>query len=494
MSFVSTSYFLFFPIVALFYFLLPFKFRWLFLLVSSYVFYMNWNVNYAFLMFTSTAITYLSGTLLGRLNTSETKSKKRNKKLVLALSLVSNLSILFFYKYFNFINDSFREIFTQIDLSWGIPGTDYLLPVGISFYTFQALSYTFDVYYGKIKPVTHFGKYALFVSFFPQLVAGPIERSSHLLPQFDLKKNFDYSQAKSGFGLIIIGIFKKVVIADRLGIVVNTVYSDPAQYAGFEIMTATIFFAFQIFCDFSAYTDIARGSARILGFDLMNNFDAPYFAKSIPEFWRKWHISLTTWFRDYLYIPMGGNRVSKFKWYRNIFLVFVISGLWHGASWNYVIWGGLHGLYQIIDLNSKKFRVRVNQILGISTNMYEVRIFKMIWTFTLVSFAWIFFRANTWNDSKILVTRLFIFNPWTLFDGSLFNLGLDVKDFIVSIISILILLAFWKLKSKHNLFHVWDSRLTIVKYSMLVILIWLIVIFGYYGPSYDESQFIYFQF
>lgn len=494
MSFISLSYLFFFPAISLIYFLLPHKIRWILLLLGSYFFYMCWNVNYAMLMFLSTVITFVSGLLIQRTKNENPIVAKRQKRIYLWLSLISNLSILFFFKYFNFVNTTFLDLFSKFHMEWGFENINILLPVGISFYTFQALSYSLDVYYGKTKATHHFGKYALFVSFFPQLVAGPIERSWHLLPQFNKVVKFDYDRVKRGLSLILWGIFKKVVIADRLAVVVNTVYGNPEKYYGFEVIIATIFFAFQIYCDFSAYTDIARGSARVLGFDLMKNFRRPYFATSIPDFWRRWHISLTTWFRDYVYIPLGGNRVSTAKWYVNIMIVFLISGLWHGAAWTFIIWGVLHGFFQLIDIYTKNIRGKFNLFFGINSEKIDVKIFKVLWTFFLVCFAWVFFRAGTLDNAVNLIQHATYLNFWKITDGSFYNLGLDSKDFNLSLLLILMLLFFWSFERKFKITEKIYKQHVITRYILYTSVIIFILIFGYYGPQYDPSNFIYFQF
>lgn len=490
MSFISISYLLFFPLVTLVYYLLPHKLRWLLLLAGSYFFYMSWNQKYALLMMLSTVITFASGILI-----EKSGSNKGQKKICLWLSLLSNLSILVFFKYFNFLNGVAVDIFSLIQIQWNFDNLDILLPVGISFYTFQALSYTMDVYYGKIKATRHFGKYALFVSFFPQLVAGPIERSSHLLPQLDRRVTFNYSQIRDGLGLILWGIFKKVVIANRLAVVVNEVYNAPENFHGFETIIATIFFSFQIYTDFSAYTDIARGSAKVLGFDLMKNFNKPYFATSIPDFWRRWHISLTTWFRDYLYIPLGGNRVSKWRWYINIMIIFLVSGFWHGAAWSFLIWGLLHGVFQIIDLLTKNMRHKANHILNVDVERQDVVFFKRLWTFTLVSFAWIFFRAETFDKAVTIIKNSYNISLIQLLDGSMYGLGLDSKDFILAIYLILFLLILWWVENKFGAIRklVFDYHV-FPRYAIYVGMIFFILIFGYYGGAYNVDEFIYFQF
>jgi len=333
MLFNSAEFLIFFPIVVLTYFLIPHKIRHIWLLVCSYFFYMCWNPKYALLMATSTIITYASGVLI--------EKYYERRKLWVGLSFVSNLSILFFFKYFDFALNNINQLLEYLGVSVITTTFDVVLPVGISFYTFQALSYTMDVYRGEIKAQKNLAKYALFVSFFPQLVAGPIERSGNLLNQIDERHTFDCDRVKRGLLLMAWGFFEKLMIADRAAILVNQIYGNYENYGSVALILATLAFAVQIYCDFSGYSDIAIGAAQVMGFSLMQNFRQPYFSLSIAEFWRRWHISLSTWFRDYLYIPLGGSRCSKIKKYRNLMVTFMVSGLWHGSSWNYVIWGGV---------------------------------------------------------------------------------------------------------------------------------------------------------
>ena len=306
--------------------------------------------------------------------------KITHKRKWLYLSLLTNLGILFGFKYFNFINDNLQQLFDQINVFYNVPAFDVLLPVGISFYTFQTLSYTIDVYNGKTKAQKHLGVFAVFVSFFPQLVAGPIERSHRLLPQFFIKHEFNYDRVRHGLQQMIWGFFKKVVIADRLAIVVDGVYNNLDDYSGLALIVATIFFTFQIYCDFSGYSDIAIGSARVMGFELMDNFKRPYFSKSISEFWKRWHISLSTWFRDYLYIPLGGNKVVKWRWYYNLFITFLVSGFWHGANWTFIAWGALHGIYLITAIILKNPKQQILEFLNIK-NTYLHRFLPSIFHF-----------------------------------------------------------------------------------------------------------------
>lgn len=360
MLFNSIDFLFFFPIVTVIFFAVPKRLRILWLLVISYYFYMSWNPKYAVLIAFSTLITFASGILM------EKVKGKRSKKIVLVISLMSNLMILGIFKYADFALNTLSSITSYLGLGTVERRLDLLLPVGISFYTFQALSYTFDVYRGSIKAEKNILRYALFVSFFPQLVAGPIERSGNLLCQIQKVKEaevWDFERVRDGLLLMFFGLFLKLVIADRASILVNQVYGNYGNYGFFELAVASVLFAFQIYCDFGGYTNIARGAAQVMGFSLMQNFRQPYFATNIRDFWRRWHISLTSWFTDYLYIPLGGNRKGNIRQYFNILIVFCISGLWHGASWHFVAWGFLHAVYQIVG-NLKK---HIGKIFGMKS-------------------------------------------------------------------------------------------------------------------------------
>ena len=384
---------------------------------------------------------------------------------------------------------------TQIHLELIQTGFDVILPVGISFYTFQALSYTMDVYRGEIYAEKNILKYALFVSFFPQLVAGPIERSKNLLIQFNEEHHFDYERVKNGLLLMLWGFFMKLVIADRVALLVNQVYNNWQQYAGLELVIATVFFAVQIYCDFGSYSNIAIGAAQVMGFTLMENFKQPYFATSVADFWRRWHISLTSWFRDYLYIPLGGNKKGKVRKYINVMIIFLTSGLWHGASWHFVIWGALNGFFQIIGDSTKKYRQKILQLLEVNTRCFSYRLLQMVLTFILVDFTWIFFRADGFKVALQIIQKMFsTFNPWILFDGTLFTLGMDRKDFIVALIAIAIL---WIVDYFHTKGSVrqWISQQNLIfRWGLYYFVIFSILIFGIYGPGYDAAAFIYFQF
>jgi len=480
MLFNSLEFIVFFPLVVAAYFALNPRYRWVLLLLASYYFYMCWNYKYIVLILFSTVVDYAAARLMYK---SETKKRKR---LFLILSLFSNLGLLFFFKYFSFFGENINALFDQVNIFYNVPAYDFLLPVGISFYTFQTLSYTIDVYKGARKPEYHIGKFALYVAFFPQLVAGPIERSSRLLPQFHKAHKFEYERVKNGIILMVWGFFKKVVIADRLSEYVNEVYNNPEVYGGFQDLIATFFFGSQIYCDFSGYSDIAIGSAMVLGYDLMTNFRRPYLSRSIREFWGRWHISLSTWFRDYLYIPLGGNRVVKWRWYYNLFITFLISGLWHGANWTFVAWGALHGAYLVLAILTTKFRDSYSQSTGLSNIKWLGNFLNLIWTFGLVYFAWIFFRANNLSDAIHFITNIFDFSTYNM-DVQLFHFK---ADFYLSFVLIGFLAFVEILQEKYNLIQRLTQQKAVVKWLLFFVILGSIFILG----KWDESDFLYFQF
>ncbi len=477
MLFNSLHFLIFFPIVVLLYFAIPYRHRWGLLLIASYYFYMCWKLEYIVLILISTVIAYISAIAMERQN-----DKSKRKKLLI-LSLCANFGILFLFKYFNFFNDSFKAVFNYFNIFYNVPAFDVLLPVGISFYTFQTLSYSIDVYWGKKKAEKHLGIFALYVAFFPQLVAGPIERSTRLLPQFYKKYDWNYDRVTSGLRLILWGFFKKVVIADRLAAYVNAVYNNVEHHNGLSLLIATYFFAFQIYCDFSGYSDIAIGSARILGFDLMENFKLPYLSKSVSEFWKRWHISLSSWFRDYLYIPIGGNRVKKWRWYYNVMIVFLISGLWHGANWTFAIWGALHGAYLLISAITLNIRKECTDYLKLHKYPYFLNFINIFVTFHLVCFAWIFFRANHVNEAFLIVTKIFSLQWGQPFLG-------DYKTIFYGIPSLFALLLFELLSRNTTITEYIEGKNIIFRWSFYSLFISLILLAG----VFDVSQFIYFQF
>ena len=490
MLFNSYSFLVFFPVVVLIHFLLPKKVQYLWLLATSYYFYMNWDARYVLLLLFSTAVTYASGLIMEQAQTD------KGRKMAVAISFVLNIGVLFFFKYFNFAIDSVNLVLSQIHLSVPKPDFQLLLPVGISFYTFQALSYTMDVYRKEITAERNFFKYALFVSFFPQLVAGPIERSKNLLKQVNKTYRFDYDKMREGLLIMLWGYFLKLVVADRVAIVVDTVYGDYAQYGGVYIIVASVLFAFQIYCDFAGYSTIAIGAAEILGFSLMENFNCPYFSLSIGEFWRRWHISLSSWFRDYLYIPLGGNRKGTARKYVNLMIVFLVSGLWHGAAGTYVVWGFIHGVYQVIGGLTKPIRNQCNQIFALKPDSIGHKALSALITFILVDFAWIFFRAESLSVAiEMIKSMVHLGNISILWNGALYDLGIGFKSFLVLMFGIAVLLFadFMKYKGIQIRKVILEQELW-CRWLCYLSMALFILVFGIWGGSYDAASFIYFQF
>lgn len=487
MLFNSLDFAIFLPIVFVLYWLLAknIRLRNLFILAASYYFYGCWNWKFLSLIIISSIVDYYIGQKLGK----EESQKKR--KLLLYGSLLVNLGFLVYFKYFNFFIESFVDAFSLFGRELKIETLSIILPVGISFYTFQTLSYTIDIYKKKLEPTNDIIAFFTFVAFFPQLVAGPIERASHLLPQFSKKYAFNYAQVKSGILLILWGLFKKMVIADRLAIVVNETFNNVDNYMGVEFMIGTIFFAFQIYCDFSGYSDIAIGISRTMGFDLMKNFERPYFSKSITEFWRRWHISLSTWFRDYVYIPLGGSRKGKYRTYFNLFMVFFISGIWHGAAMTFVIWGAIHGIIIVLEKATGTQRKRLFESIKLDKKNIFGKIFFITITFAIVCFAWIFFRANSAKDSWIIIDKIFSFQMGDINIAS--DLGLNAVEFYASFIFIILMLGFEWFHYRINMAKKLALQHFTVRWGFYIVAAVVMIIFGVYG-SFKESEFIYFQF
>lgn len=490
MLFNSLEYLLFFPLVLLVTHCLPRKARHVWLLAASYYFYMCWNVSYALLMLASTLVTWLCGLGVERLKAVE--GSRRAQKAVIALGLAACLGILFFFKYFNFAADLVGSV---IGLTLKEPVFDVLLPVGISFYTFQALGYMIDVYRGRVAAERSILRYALFISFFPQLVAGPIERSENMLTQHREPARFSFHHAMEGTLLMLWGYFLKVVLADRIAIFVDHVYAAPAEASGMALLVATLLFAVQIYCDFYGYSVIAIGSARILGIRLMENFDTPYFSASVADFWRRWHVSLTSWFKDYLYIPLGGSRKGTLRKYLNKLIVFLASGLWHGASLTFVIWGGINGLYQIIGEALAPAKERLARALHVKREWPILRLFAIATTFLLVDFTWIFFRAATLEDAATVIRTICTdTHISSLTDGSLLHAGLDLPQMILLLGCILLLVAADLFKRRGVQIHRWIANRVWLRWVCIAVAAFFILLFGIWGPSYDQASFIYFQF
>jgi alginate O-acetyltransferase complex protein AlgI len=467
MLFNSLHFFIFFIIVTLGYWSLGWQGRWRLLLFASCYFYMIFKPIYIFILFFTIIIDYFAGIWLE-------KTDGKSRKWLLIISLISNIGILAFYKYYGFFFENISHFLGLWEVKNPLPIFEYTLPIGLSFHTFQAMSYTIEVYRGNQKAERHFGIYALYVMFYPQLVAGPIERPQNVLHQFHTKFEYDWEKVKSGLMMMAWGLFKKVVIADRLAMMVDFAYKNPSEHTGLTLLVATFFYTFQIYCDFSGYSDIALGSARVMGFELMENFRTPYFSTSISEFWRRWHISLSTWFRDYLYIPLGGNRVSEWRRYFNQFFVFMISGLWHGASWTFVIWGSLHGFYLIFAVLRDKYLPN----MSLPKNSIGKGI-NLLTTFILVMLAWVFFRAKGTNDAFLILKKIAKFS---LSDS--FRTPLNSVEMWFSVILIGFLLwkeaKFFQINTNSNL-----------KFYGLISLFFLMI---YYFGVFNTNQFIYFQF
>jgi len=471
--FNSLHFIIFLPIVVFIFFSLKkVKSRQIFLLIASWYFYSVWKPEYIILLLASTCVDYFVS-----LKIQKTDNEKK-RKILLWLSILVNLGILFSFKYFYFFDKNLTRFLAHYHFfnhGQGNLFTQLLLPVGISFYTFQTMSYTIDVFKKRILPEKKFVKFALFVSFFPQLVAGPIERVGHLLPQFNKLTTFEYKRVTDGLKLIFWGFFQKIVIADTVSLLVNEVYNNPEKYHGADIWLATFFFAIQIYCDFSAYTDIARGTAKILGYHLRINFKLPYFAKSFADFWHRWHISLSTWFRDYVYIPLGGSKTnSKIRFVFNIMFVFILSGFWHGAGWTFIIWGGLHGFYY---LSERFFPYTIPK-----NPNYFFKILKIIFVFTAVNFAWIFFRSQS---VRIAVTLIQNSMHLSLSRLNFNHLLLAKSFFLIGIVFIVNLI-----ERKKDIVSFISEKPFFLRWSIYYATGIILIFFGNYGIQ----EFIYFRF
>jgi alginate O-acetyltransferase complex protein AlgI len=475
--FNSLEFAIFFSVVLTTYWAIPHRLRWTLLLCASYFFYGSWNSHYLVLIVLSTLVDFTASYVIYG---SVSQARRR---AALSFSLFANLGILFYFKYLNFFADSIARLTHS---EWNL--LEVVLPVGISFYTFQTMSYTLDVYRGAIRPERHLGVFALYVSFFPQLVAGPIERSHRLLPQLVERKAFDTAGIVIGLRLALWGLFKKVVIADLVGTVVSHVYADPHAFKGPPLVIATVFFAVQIYCDFSGYSDIAIGIARMMGFRLMTNFKQPYLARTIADFWRRWHISLSTWFRDYVYLPLGGSRVPRLRWMVNIMVVFTVSGLWHGANWTFVVWGAIHGVALLLEsmFASAGLARRTRSRLPLAPALS--RLAGLIYVLSLTTLAWVFFRAESLDDAWWIVTNLSAWDGVRLSD--LFALGLPRFEIVLACCWISLLFAVdWCLAERPRwIMALWRSRS--LRWGVYLAGIYGIVFFG----IFEEVEFIYFQF
>lgn len=486
MLFNSIAFLIFFPLTTALYYLLAHRYRWILLLAVSAFFYACFIPKYLLILMVVIAIDYVAGIGI------ESFAGARRKAL-LGLSLAANIGILASFKYFDFFNGNLRALADAIGWHYPIQNLGWLLPIGLSFHTFQSLAYTIEVYRGKFRAERHLGIFALYVLFYPQLVAGPIERPQHLLPQFRVPQVFDVGRTFDGLRLMLWGLFKKMVIADRMALLVDLIYRNPDQFGGGWVVVATWLFAIQIYCDFSGYTDTAIGAARVLGINLCLNFERPYESRSIAEFWRRWHMSLSTWFRDYVYLPLGGNRVAPWTWVRNVAVVFLLSGLWHGANWTFLVWGALHGTYLVIGRFTAPMRARVTEATGLVRHPAIHRALQRFITFQLVSFAWLFFRATSMRHAFALLGR---FSSGPLFAGpdaaAIMPLLHASRDGHLLIGGVLIVLLFgveW-VASRAAAPARWSSTPVWIRwpayYALIVVILWM--------GDLGSRSFIYFQF
>ena len=477
MLFNSLTFLVYFPVVTVLYFALPHRYRWLHLLLASTAFYMAFIPVYVLILAFTIVIDYLAGIAIAG-------ADGRRRRLLLVISIVSNVGILFVFKYFNFFNSNLAALAHFLHWNYPIRNLEIILPIGLSFHTFQAMSYTIEVYRRRQAPERHFGIYALYVMFYPQLVAGPIERPQNLLHQFREHHSFDYERVTAGLRRMLWGMFKKVVIADNLAIIVNGVYDRPLDYEGFPLLLATVAFAVQIYCDFSGYSDIALGSAQVMGFTLMKNFDHPYGSASIAEFWRRWHISLSSWFRDYVYIPLGGRGASTLRRCLNLWAVFLLSGLWHGANWTFIVWGALHGTFLTASILTERVRAR----LASTTRLADVpalhRGLRIVITFALVTLAWVFFRANSMHDALYILAHLSLV-------GGYAGYYVGWKRALVLVVAgmgTLVLLE--RTLRDRSLPALFMTQPRWLRWAVYVAGVWIIMNLG----GIDELPFIYFQF
>lgn len=506
MLFNSIQFLLFFPVVTALYFGLPHRLRWALLLAASCYFYMAFVPSYILILGFTIVIDYFAGLAIEG-------AAGRRRKLFLVASLAANIGVLVVFKYFNFLNANVKGLAEALRWNYPVESLAILLPIGLSFHTFQAMSYTIEVYRGAQPAERHFGIYALYVMFYPQLVAGPIERPQNLLHQFREVHRFDYERVASGLRLMGWGFFKKIVVADRLAVAVNLVYAEPEKHTGLALVVATYFFAYQIYCDFSGYTDIARGAARVMGFELMKNFDRPYAARSVAEFWTRWHISLSTWFKDYLFFPLArwhaarrarqvtAGRATAARppaagasaWrYFDIYVVFLISGVWHGANWTFVLWGALHGTYLVASLLTKPLRTKAARWTGLARRPKLHNFVRVFVVFHLVAFAWIFFRAESIADAFHVVGNLF--TDLSLRDaltGEISTkLGTPRTDLLVSVVVVGLLELAQYLRARRPGRPPLEGRPVWQRWAFYYALVAAVLFLG----EYQSNQFIYFQF
>jgi len=482
MLFNSLQFAVFFPIVTLLYFLLGKKWRVPMLLAASCMFYMAFVPKYILILFALIVVDFTAGILIE-------SSDGRRRKIYLVASLCANIGMLGFFKYFNFFNANLSELAHWIGWNYPVSALSIILPIGLSFHTFQSMSYTIEVYRGNFKAERSILHFALYVLFYPQLVAGPIERPQNLLHQFYEDHRFEWPRVWSGLKLMAAGLFKKIIIADRVAVLVNEVYKHPQDFNGLQLLIATYFFAIQIYCDFSGYSDIARGAARVMGIELMLNFNRPYLAANLVDFWRRWHISLSTWFRDYLYVPMGGNRVPAGRIYFNLAVVFLVSGFWHGANWTYVVWGAAHAAGFILCLATRDLRQKVAGALGIRDSLFT-KAAGMFVTFNFVCLTWVFFRASNITSAFRIIGRILS----DCSHGAMLPPGLSAPEFITALALIFCLLFLEGLTRHPPPWLVAATGFRWVRWSGYYIFCVIFILLFLLSPRRAAQTFIYFQF
>jgi D-alanyl-lipoteichoic acid acyltransferase DltB (MBOAT superfamily) len=487
MELYSLSFFVFLFIVMAVYYIAPQRFRWVVLLVASYYFYGTFKVHYLFLLAFSTLVAYFTARLM------EKQSERSGRVKYLLLSLLCNLGLLFVFKYFNFFSSTVINLLFTDNVSHGSYMLRLAVPVGISFYVFQLVSYSIDVYRGNKTAEKHLGMFALYVAFFPRILAGPIERAKQFLSQLHESRRWDWEQATNGFKLMVWGLFKKVVVADRLAAFVDVVFNNPSHYEGPSLALALFLYSFQLYCDFSGYTDIAIGISQAFGLKLMENFDRPYTSRSIAEFWRRWHISLSTWLRDYLYIPLGGNRVAAERLYVNLIVVFLICGLWHGASWTFIVWGFIHGSYLVLGLITRNVRSGIAHSIGLDSVPLLHKGMQIVVTFILVSLAWAFFRSDSLYDGVYIIAHLH--TGWSdilsanAIDRLIF-LGKPRTEFVIAISSLVFVWVIHFLETHSTMRTMFSGKPVVFRWPVYYILVTAILLLSAPGPQ----KFIYFQF
>lgn len=496
MQFISIGFFAFMTAFILIYNVIPTRFRRPFLVVGNLFFYMTWakSVTDIIPIIAITLITWICAIII------ENNSSVRIRKTAVFASIAAGIGSLIYFKYAKFLIETFNSILSPIIPGGGYNGSDLniVAPLGISFFTLQALSYVFEVYKRNVKAERNIITYAAYVTFFPTVMSGPIERPTHLLRQLkEAPHRSSFIDVKSGLLFVLYGGFVKYVAADRLALLTNTVFGSYMAYGSTELLLSAIAYSLQIYCDFYAYSTMAFGIARIMGFEVIENFNAPYFAGSIREFWRRWHVSLSTWFRDYVYIPLGGNRCSRLRKNFNLIVTFLVSGLWHGASFTYIIWGMLHGIYQVIGDLTVSLRKKFYEKFSFKTDCFSFKLGQRLFTFMLVAFAWIFFRSASVSDALNYIVRMFTqFDIWTLFDKSLYNLGLDIiqSNILIVALCLIFILDYFKYKTGKGIYKLVERQNWTFQGLVYIILFFAIFVLGTYGKAYNAQEFIYFQF